>query len=186
MLNCHCMGHHACGQLPETVLLGKHMHQAYLKQSDFVCTSFTALHATVSTTTMHGEFQKNQLNARWCIRLWTHNILLSKLFTADPSMCRKYLQCNLTLSQGIVTQPFAFPLGLMLEVSALETLYYGQFALPTPLIKSNYLVITPWMPHHSFFKILSPLIIFPRSLGQGMWTANMEKGVRDCNFLVPK
>ena len=38
-----------------------------------------------------------------------------------------------------------------------ESLYGGQFILSTQLIKPNYLVILPWMQHHSFFRNLPPL-----------------------------
>ena len=47
--------------------------------------------------------------------------------------------------------------GLMLETSASESLYGGQFTLSTQLITPNYLVILPPTQHHSFFRNLPPL-----------------------------
>ena len=48
--------------------------------------------------------------------------------------------------------------GLMLEMSAFESLHDGQFTLSTQLIKPNYLVILPLTQHHSFFRNLPPLL----------------------------
>ena len=45
---------------------------------------------------------------------------------------------------------------LMLETSASESLYSGQFTLSTQLIKPNHLVILPPTQHHSFFRNLPP------------------------------
>ena len=47
--------------------------------------------------------------------------------------------------------------GLMLETSAFESLYGGQFTLSTQLIKPYYLVILPPTQHHSSFRNLPPL-----------------------------
>ena len=51
--------------------------------------------------------------------------------------------------------------GLMLETSASESLYRGQFTLSTQLIKPNYmyLVILPPTQHHSFFRNMPPLCV---------------------------
>ena len=49
--------------------------------------------------------------------------------------------------------------GPTLKTSAFESLYGGQFTLPTQLIKPNYLVILPPTQHHSFFQKSPPSYI---------------------------
>ena len=49
--------------------------------------------------------------------------------------------------------------GLMLETSALKSLYEGQLTLSTQLIKPNYLAILPPTQHRSFFRNLPPLFV---------------------------
>ena len=50
--------------------------------------------------------------------------------------------------------------GLTLETSAPESPYGGQFTLSTQLIKPNYIAILPPTQHRSFFRNLSPFLIY--------------------------
>ena len=54
--------------------------------------------------------------------------------------------------------------GLTLETLASESLYGGQFALSTQIIKPNYLVIPPPSQHHSFFRNLPACFIRKRTV----------------------
>ena len=70
--------------------------------------------------------------------------------------------CGLSLHQGSTeSRTIRSDGGVTLETSAFESLYGGQFALSTQLIKPNYLVILPptqhSQHHSSFFRNLPPL-----------------------------
>ena len=66
--------------------------------------------------------------------------------------------CGLSLHQGSTeSRTIRSDGGVTLETSAFESLYGGQFALSTQLIKPNYFVILAPTQHHSFFKNLPPL-----------------------------
>ena len=47
-------------------------------------------------------------------------------------------------------------MGLMVKMSALKTLYSGQFSLSTQLIQPNYLVKSLPMQNYNFFRNLHP------------------------------
>ena len=49
----------------------------------------------------------------------------------------------------------------MLETSAAESLYAGQFTLSTQFLKPNYLIILPPTQHHIFFKLTPFIFISP-------------------------
>ena len=73
----------------------------------------------------------------------------------------KFLELHYTMIQFLVISNMACHAlllhgGLMLETSASESLYGGQFTLSTQLIKPNYLVILPPTQHHSFFRNFPP------------------------------
>ena len=66
--------------------------------------------------------------------------------------------CGLSLHRGSTeSRTIRSNEGIMLETSAFESLYGGQVALSTRLIKPNYRVILPPTQHHSFFRNLPPL-----------------------------
>ena len=73
----------------------------------------------------------------------------------------------------------------MLEMSASESLYGGQFTLSTQSIKPNYFVIFPPVQHHSFFRNLAPLYFFTTiTVNLAIWFANLPLSIRVHNTLL--
>ena len=70
--------------------------------------------------------------------------------------------------------------GLMLETSASESLYGGQFTLSTQLIKPNYPAILSTTQHHSFFRNLP--LLFQKLGWEGLVLFCFEEGE---NFFIP-